>query len=160
MKDCYFIVDDVLSTGSGREGFAVMYGNPQTAIGSLQKEAYTLRECMEFVSRATDSKTSFARVRLARRHGMHSVRWIRPDWRFKNADGSLTRYSFACGYIERKEQNGVAVELWHEGACFHVRAHDHNKGERLLWDSFETNDLKGARRAYRAAVRQHLNGVL
>lgn len=40
----------------------------------------------------------------------------------------LTRYAFACGYIQRasatKDGKECRVDLWHEGACYHVRAHE------------------------------------
>jgi hypothetical protein len=155
MKDAYFIVDDVMQSRN-REGFGVMFGNPHTAIGTFQAEFLTLTEAKKYVRRHAGDNENFYRVFLARRHGTHKVKLIRADWMFKNSDGSLTAYALACGYLEQKEEKGIQVTLWHEGACYHVRGHDHNKNNRLFWDSFETNDLKGARKHYRAMVRKYI----
>lgn len=57
--------------------------------------------------------------------------------RFKTKAGRLTFYAFACGYIERKEDKNLTLDLWHEGACFHVRAHEFNGRGRLFWECFE-----------------------
>jgi len=72
----YFITDDVI-TQSGREGFEVVYGNPYTACGFSQYAALTLRECKAFVAlRIAEGETVY-RVRLARRHGEHSVKVLK-----------------------------------------------------------------------------------
>jgi hypothetical protein len=155
MKDAYFIVDDVMQNRN-REGFGVMLGNPYTAIGTFQAEFVTLREAMKYVRNKAGDNENFYRVFLARRHGTHKVRLIRSDWMFKNADGSLTAYALACGYLEQKEAKGINVTLWHEGACYHVRGHDHNKKGLLFWDSFESGKLKDARKHYRAMVKKHI----
>jgi hypothetical protein len=155
MKDAYFIVDDVMQNRN-REGFGVMFGNPHTAIGTFQAEFLTLREAMKYVRSKAGDNENFYRVFLARRHGTHKVRLIRSDWMFKNADGSLTAYALACGYLEKTEEKGISVTLWHEGACYHVRGHDHNENGRLFWDSFEINKLKDARKHYRAMVKKHI----
>jgi hypothetical protein len=155
MKDAYFIVDDVMQNRN-REGFGVMFGNPHTAIGTFQAEFLTLREAKKYVRNQAGDNESFYRVFLARRHGSHRVQKINADWMFKNSDGSLTAYALACGYLEQKESNGVSVTLWHEGACYHVRGHDHNENNRLFWDSFEMGRLKEARKHYRAMVRKHV----
>lgn len=76
MKHCYFIVDDVI-TESGREGFEVLHGDPQTAIGFTMFKAFTLRECVSYIERKTVDAESYARVKLARRHGEHAVIWHR-----------------------------------------------------------------------------------
>lgn len=70
--------------------------------------------------------------------------------KFYNKDSSLTLYSLACGYIERTESNGTSVELWQEGACFHVRKHDN--GGRVFWESFEAyipGSITKARKLFR-----------
>lgn len=66
--------------------------------------------------------------------------------KFRNSKGRLTHYAFACGYIERKETESVRLELWHEGACFHVKAHNFAEHCRLFWESFHT--LGEARRFF------------
>jgi hypothetical protein len=70
----------------------------------------------------------------------------------------LTRYEFACGYVQRAESpggctvsSGVQLTLWHEGT-FHVRAHDFAEHKRLFWDVFET--MTEANRRYFQAKRQ------
>jgi hypothetical protein len=44
--------------------------------------------------------------------------------------------------------------MWHEGACFHVRAHNFNTHTRLSWDSFE--HLGRARAAWKDACGRFL----
>lgn len=67
--------------------------------------------------------------------------------KFRTAGDRLTHYALACGYVETFENEGRAVTLWHEGGpVFHVRAHDHNKGQRLEWETFER--LTDARRHF------------
>ncbi len=42
--------------------------------------------------------------------------------KFKTANGELSTYALACGYIERIETPEHSVTLWHEGGpCYHVR---------------------------------------
>ena len=67
------------------------------------------------------------------------------DPRFYNTKGQLTAYALACGYKEHKESHGIVCQLWYEG-CYHVRAHDHEEGRRVFWDSFNT--LSEARALY------------
>lgn len=80
---------------------------------------------------------------------------LRP--RFRTARGMLTPYALACGYIQRASDTGEyrtagrVLDLWHEGACYHVRAHDHANGSRLFWDSFPT--LTEAREHWRTQRR-------
>lgn len=64
--------------------------------------------------------------------------------KFRTKAGRLTPYALACGYIERKENEALRLDLWHEGACFHVRAHDNTA--RLFWECFDT--LTQARKFY------------
>lgn len=71
--------------------------------------------------------------------------------RFETKRGRLTVYALACGYVERKEAGDVRLDLWHEGACFHVRAHDFAGRGRLFWESFPT--LKEARRFFDSSKR-------
>lgn len=73
MKECYFVVDDVIDA-RGTEGFAVLYGQPDTAVGSQQAEFRTLRECRAYVLKHDGlSGRDACRVFLARRHGEHRV---------------------------------------------------------------------------------------
>lgn len=158
MTDTFFIVDDLMYSRN-REGFCVMFGNPDTAIGNAQAEFLTLREAKKYVRNLIGDNENFYRVFLARRHGTHRVQKVHADWMFKNADRSLTAYALACGYLEKTEEKGISVTLWHEGACYHVRGHDHNENNRLFWDSFENGKLKDARKHYRAMVRKHIKAA-
>lgn len=57
---------------------------------------------------------------------------------FKNKNGTLTAYAFACGYIETKPLPAIGgeVRLFREGACWHVQARDDSRG-RFLWEFFD-----------------------
>lgn len=83
---------------------------------------------------------------------------------FRQSNG-LSAYALACGYIQRAaysrgEQPDLCpdyelrVDLYHEGACYHVRAHEHAGRGRLSWESFDT--LGAARKAWQRAVAQRL----
>ncbi len=81
------------------------------------------------------------------------------DKRFrKQGTERLTRYELACGYTQVAEtpdctyMQGVSVALWHEGACFHVRAHDFTNSRRIFWDSFDT--MTAANQRYFKAKRE------
>jgi len=69
--------------------------------------------------------------------------------RFKNRDGSLTAYAFACGYIQRASLGDVDLQLYKDG-CWHVRAFDSER--TLLWDCF--GSLSKARKRFDAAKRE------
>lgn len=75
------------------------------------------------------------------------------DPKFNNKDGSLTRYAFACGYVEQhdnKESNCRTV-LWLDCGVYHVRSHQFNGAGRIAWETFYT--VKEARKAYREQVK-------
>ena len=60
----------------------------------------------------------------------------------RNANGTLTGYSFACGYVERYgEEDYPRATLSREPNDFHVKGWDHNK--KHFWEVFET--VKAAR---------------
>jgi hypothetical protein len=69
---------------------------------------------------------------------------------FMTAQGRLTPYALACGYVERRPLKGYAdadVTLWHEGGPgFQVRAHDRETGTRIFWETADT--LGEARKIY------------
>lgn len=71
--------------------------------------------------------------------------------KFKNADGSLTAYALACGYIQQKQAGPLKAELYHDG-CYHVRAF--RDGKRVYWEGF--GKLGEARRHY-AKIRALVN---
>lgn len=66
----------------------------------------------------------------------------------------LTPYAFACGYIQRasatKGGKDCRVDLWHEGACYHVRAHEFDGAGRLCWECFDS--LTEARKYWHSKV--------
>lgn len=73
--------------------------------------------------------------------------------RFRTSRGELSQYALGCGYIQVHERDGQRVVLWQEGGpCYHVRHFDHNKVERVFWDTFES--LTEARARYRQAKRE------
>lgn len=75
------------------------------------------------------------------------------DPKFNNKDGSLTRYAFACGYVEQhdnKETNS-RVTLWLDCGAYHVRSHQFNGAGRLAWETFPT--VKEARKFYKEQVK-------
>jgi hypothetical protein len=69
----------------------------------------------------------------------------------KTKSGRLTAYGFACGYVEEHEKDQVRTVLWHEGATFHVRQHDHKQQKRIFWDTFTS--ITEARRRFDKAKR-------
>lgn len=77
-------------------------------------------------------------------------------------ENGLTVYSLSCGYIQRAEATvagkEIRVDLWHEGACFHARAHDFTRDGRLEWISEES--ITDARRHWSRMVRQYLGVAL
>lgn len=72
---------------------------------------------------------------------------VNKDPQFYRADGTLTRYSFACGYVQRVEKNGKWKELYMEHNTFHVRAG--TSGQKwTIWENFESESLTKARKFY------------
>ena len=58
--------------------------------------------------------------------------------KFRNKNGSLSRYAFACGYVETKPlaTAGGEARLYRDGAAWHIQARDDSRG-RFLWESFD-----------------------
>lgn len=67
--------------------------------------------------------------------------------RFKNKDGTLSQYSFACGYVERYGNDIPRATLTHERNGYHVKGFDVDG--KHFWKIFEQ-----AREA-RAFARRH-----
>ena len=85
--------------------------------------------------------------------------------KFKNKDGSLTAYSFACGYIQRVEKADLSCELYLDGTWhvrFFNRSANWSKGfnEGLdsgrHWLSFDS--LTQARKVYNKLASRVLSG--
>lgn len=75
--------------------------------------------------------------------------------KFRTSIGRLTRYSFACGYIEQRSTDlnkfreaDLYTELYQDG-LYQVRQFDRRPGAktfRVFWESFET--LREARKFF------------
>jgi hypothetical protein len=71
--------------------------------------------------------------------------------KFYEANGELTRYAMACGYIMRTERGADSVEFWMEHNTYHVRHHSTETG-RVFWSVFDT--IGKARRCYRKTAKK------
>ena len=85
--------------------------------------------------------------------------------KFKNKDGSLTRYAFACGYIQEKEVKNpkgenITIQLYHEGAVYQVRAYDNTNKSRLVWNSYDDTDLTAARSNFALLAKHCKSGFI
>lgn len=56
--------------------------------------------------------------------------------KFRNKNGSLTVYAFACGYIETRKTGDAEICLYRDGGVWHVQARDDARG-RFLWECFD-----------------------
>lgn len=65
--------------------------------------------------------------------------------KFKTKAGRLTPYALACGYIEKKDNNGVETTLFLDGG-YHVKQYDFNNHNRIFWEMFST--LTDARKCF------------
>lgn len=72
--------------------------------------------------------------------------------KFTNKNGTLTVYAFACGYIEQKETDDLRLQLWREGNCWHVRAHNFAEHKRVFWECFD--QLTPARKFFSQQKRE------
>ena len=71
--------------------------------------------------------------------------------KFRNKNGDLSFYSFACGYVQSKEKNNMRKELFMEHGTFHVKVYRLNDGffrDTIVWNSFDS--LTDARKAYKS----------
>jgi hypothetical protein len=70
--------------------------------------------------------------------------------KFFKANGDLTAYAFACGYIQWASIDGKELSKWDNGKelyqdrNFHVK--QYKNGQRVLLESYDT--LKEAREVY------------
>lgn len=75
--------------------------------------------------------------------------------KFKNSDGSLTTYAFACGYIQTfPEYNNWdnKVDLFMEHSHYHVKGYVN--GVRIVWECFPIGELSQARKLFRLIKKQ------
>jgi serine/threonine protein phosphatase PrpC len=97
-------------------------------------------------------------------YGLERIEKLPPETieKFYLKNGELNAYSFACGYIQKAELRKVStdhhtsLELWHEGACYHVRAHDHELKGRIFWESFDS--LGDARKFFHSELKKLKKG--
>lgn len=83
------------------------------------------------------------------------------DYQKFRCKAGLSAYALACGYLQKATyddgEREITVTLWYEGACYHVRAHEHEapgntaRG-RIEWVS-EAN-LTDARDQYRRIIKE------
>lgn len=74
--------------------------------------------------------------------------------RMRNKDGQLSQYAFACGYIQREETETQWLDLYHDGACYHVKYYNFETGEKS-WDCFAMGELTQARKHWHKLKRQY-----
>lgn len=98
-------------------------------------------------------------ARGAIQDGIHAVLDDFVTTELHNSEGWLTIYGLSCGYIEKRDEGPVSTQLWLEGACLHVRQHDHSEAGRkryrhthvegrVFWESYELHELAKARRVF------------
>ena len=67
--------------------------------------------------------------------------------KFYNKNGELSRYGFACGYVEKREKGNMKKEMYMEHSHFHVRM-GKNGEPTFLWQVFSNDELTKARKFY------------
>lgn len=103
--DAYWIVDDVLD-GQRKEGFQLFYGCPFRAVGTKQGEFLHLGLALAAVSKGE----AVYRVKLARRHGDHSVKLIREAGQGDTKNSRRRRLSVR----EPSKAFDLAKTIWEE----------------------------------------------
>ena len=96
--DAYFVIDDWCES-LNCEGFAVMRGDPYSAIGVHQKDFATLRAAKAWIANHVTTEETVYRVFLARRHGEHRVRAIRTTNEARRADLARSQHELATAYL-------------------------------------------------------------
>jgi hypothetical protein len=68
---------------------------------------------------------------------------------FYNKNGQLSRYGFACGYVEKKEneKTGFRKTMYMEYNHFHIKVSE-SGFKAHIWETFESNELTKARKFY------------
>jgi hypothetical protein len=77
--------------------------------------------------------------------------------KFRNNNGELTRYSLACGYIFRIDDNKKNLTLWEEYSAFHVRLTNREDATKSFWKVFENDQLTLAKKLYYRTAREVFN---
>jgi len=71
--------------------------------------------------------------------------------KFRNKNGDLSLYSFACGYVQREETERMRKELFLEHSMFHVKVYHLKDGlfsDAIVWNTFDS--LTDARKKYKS----------
>ena len=69
------------------------------------------------------------------------------ETKFNNKNGNLSKYSFACGYIDKKNSSTNWKQMYMEHSMFVVRSGKLNE-QYEVWEKFESNELTKARKYY------------
>lgn len=79
---------------------------------------------------------------------------INVDRKFRNKNGDLNAYAFACGYIQFASPDGKESSKWENGKELYLDGNWHVKhyvnNERVKWESF---DRLGEARKYYQSIR-------
>ena len=65
------------------------------------------------------------------------------------ANGDLSLYSFACGYVQEKANDKYYKRLFMEHDHLHIMYGQHGK-HFIVWDTFDKNQLTQARKRFQA----------
>jgi len=77
--------------------------------------------------------------------------------KFYNKDGSLSKYSFNCGYMESWNEDQYWVRLEKDSCCWHVKVFDNYLHSRTCWESFAIDELTTARKFFYTKIRDCFN---
>jgi hypothetical protein len=73
--------------------------------------------------------------------------------KFTLANGDLSAYAFACGYIQTYIWGNQELSLSHSGGfVYDLRGYDQAPFKRLFWETYES--LGEARKAYKKRVKE------
>lgn len=68
--------------------------------------------------------------------------------KFRNKDGSLTAYAFACGYVQRFELGGMRLGLEHDSCCWQFRLYHAEYQKPIFWRSYPIGELTIAKKKF------------
>lgn len=73
--------------------------------------------------------------------------------KFTLANGDLSTYAFACGYVQTYVLGNQELNLRHSGgSVYDLRGYDQSPFKRLFWETYES--IGEARKAYRKRVKE------
>lgn len=71
--------------------------------------------------------------------------------KFYLADGQLSAYSFACGYVQQARGEHL-IKLYNDGGIMHIKVLD-NDNKRIDWLCYDT--LSEVRKAFKVLCKQY-----